>query len=154
MGGLGPMAGQRNHFRTYAPNILADQRQVAYGAIRYTNEVERLYGVLDRQLEGRDFITGAYSIADMMCWPWVNPTSNASLAGENFPNLRAWHARVGERPAVKAALERGPAVREQACRSSQDLTAIGCVRCCSARERKGNGCPAVAPSRCDNQSQQ
>src|SRR3984885_9059933 len=42
MGGLGPMAGQRNHFRNYAPGIIHDQRQVAYGAIRYTNEVERL----------------------------------------------------------------------------------------------------------------
>ena len=52
MGGLGPMAGQRNHFRNYAPSFIHDQRQVAYGAIRYTNEVNRLYGVMDKQLEG------------------------------------------------------------------------------------------------------
>jgi glutathione S-transferase/GST-like protein len=106
------MAGQRNHFRSYAPTVIPDQRQVAYGAIRYTNEVERLYGVLDTQLAGRDFITGEYSIADMICWPWVNPQSNSSLNGEDFPNLRAWHARVGERPAVQRALAKGdPVVR-------------------------------------------
>ena len=112
MGGLGPMAGQRNHFRNYAPGIIHDQRQVAYGAIRYTNEVERLYGVLDKQLADQDFVAGDYSLADMITWPWVNPRSNASLVGEDFPNLQAWHARVGERPAVKRALEAaGPAVR-------------------------------------------
>jgi len=112
MGGLGPMAGQRNHFRNYAPTIVADQRQVAYGAIRYTNEVERLYGVLDKQLQGQDFVAGDYSLADMIIWPWVNPRSNSGLVAEEFPNLQAWHARVGERPAVKKALEAaGPAVR-------------------------------------------
>ena len=106
------MAGQRNHFRNYAPGIIADQRQVAYGAIRYTNEVERLYGVLDEQLDGQDFVAGDYSLADMIIWPWVNPRSNSGLVAEDFPNLQAWHARVGERPAVKRALEAaGPAVR-------------------------------------------
>ena len=47
MANFGPNAGQRNHFRNYAPSFIHDQRQVAYGAIRYTNEVHRLYGVLD-----------------------------------------------------------------------------------------------------------
>ncbi|MGZ3273636.1 MAG: glutathione S-transferase N-terminal domain-containing protein, partial [Caulobacteraceae bacterium] len=70
VGGLGPMAGQANHFRTYAPTFLPDQRMVAYGANRYTNEVDRLWGVVDRRLEGRDFLAGDYSIADMACWPW------------------------------------------------------------------------------------
>ena len=121
MGGLGPMAGQRNHFRNYAPTIVADQRQVAYGAIRYTNEVERLYGVLDKQLEGQEFVAGDYSLADMIIWPWVNPRSNAGVVAEAFPNLQAWHARVGERPAVKKALEAaGPAVRSSLQASGPD----------------------------------
>jgi len=121
MGGLGPMAGQRNHFRNYAPGIIHDQRQVAYGAIRYTNEVERLYGVLDKQLQGQDFVAGDYSIADMTIWPWVNPRSNSGLVAEDFPNLQAWHARVGERPAVKRALEAaGPVVRASAQANAAD----------------------------------
>ena len=86
MGGLGPMAGQRNHFRNYSPSFLPDQRQSAYGAIRYTNEVERLYGVLNKQLDGRDFIAGDYSIADMISWPWVFARSSAALQAEAFPS--------------------------------------------------------------------
>ena len=54
MANFGPNAGQRNHFRNYAPSVVHDQRQAAYGAIRYTNEVERLYGVLNRQLDGKE----------------------------------------------------------------------------------------------------
>ena len=57
-------AGQRAHFRNYAPSFLADQRQVAYGAIRYTNEVHRLYGVLDRRLAEAEYMAGEYGIAD------------------------------------------------------------------------------------------
>jgi GSH-dependent disulfide-bond oxidoreductase len=104
MGGLGPMAGQRNHFRNYAPSFIPDQRQVAYGAIRYTNEVNRLYGVMDKQLEGRDFLAGDYSIADMICWPWVAGRSSAALIIEEFPRLKAWHERVEARPAVQRAM--------------------------------------------------
>src|SRR3546814_1993726 len=59
MGGLGPMAGQNHHFNRYAPE------PIPYAIDRYVKETNRLYGVLDRQLQGRDFITGTYSIADM-----------------------------------------------------------------------------------------
>ena len=104
MGGLGPMAGQRNHFRNYAPSFIHDQRQVAYGAIRYTNEVNRLYGVMEQQLTGRDFLADDYSIADMISWPWVAGRSSAALAIEEFPNLKAWHERVAARPAVERAM--------------------------------------------------
>ncbi|HEX4199533.1 MAG TPA: glutathione S-transferase N-terminal domain-containing protein [Caulobacteraceae bacterium] len=106
MANLGPNAGQRNHFRNYAPGFILDQRQVAYGAIRYTNEVSRLYGVLETQLKGREFITGDdYSIADMMSWPWVFARDGQGIVIDDFPNIKAWHGRVGERPAVKRALE-------------------------------------------------
>lgn len=101
MAGLGPMAGQTHHFRQYAPSFIPDQRQVAYGAIRYTNETNRLYGVLDRQLEGRDFICGDYSIADMACWPWVVPYRNQGIQLEEFPHLKAWFERLREREAVQ-----------------------------------------------------
>ena len=106
MANFGPNAGQRNHFRNYAPSIVSDQRQVAYGAIRYTNEVNRLYGVLDGQLKGRDWICGAYSIADMITWPWVQPRSSSALDLDDFPDLKAWQKRVEARDAVGRAMGR------------------------------------------------
>lgn len=99
VGGLGPMAGQTHHFRQYAPALIRDQRQIAYGVRRYTDETHRLYGVLDRRLADRDFVAGAYSIADMAIWPWILPEHQGQNIDE-FPNLKVWLARVGERPAV------------------------------------------------------
>ena len=109
--GLGPMAGQAHHFRGYAPSLIADQRQVAYGARRYTDEVERLYGVLDKQLDGRDFVAGSYSIADMACWPWVTPWRAQGIDIEDFPSLKAWYARIEGREAVQRALAHAETVR-------------------------------------------
>jgi GST-like protein len=119
MAGLGPMAGQTHHFRQYAPSFIRDQRQVAYGAIRYTNETNRLYGVLDRQLEGRDYICGDYSIADMACWPWVVPYKNQGIIITEFPNLNAWFGRMKDRPAV----ERGRKVGLEQLKPSASLEA-------------------------------
>lgn len=99
VGGLGPMAGQTHHFRQYATALIRDQRQIAYGVRRYTDETHRLYGVLDRRLADRDYVAGAYSIADMAIWPWILPEHQGQNIDE-FPNLKAWLARVGERPAV------------------------------------------------------
>ena len=104
MANFGPNAGQRNHFRNYAPSFIHDQRQVAYGAIRYTNEVNRLYGVLDTQLRGREYICGDYSIADMLTWPWVQGRSSAALDLDEFPDLKAWQTRVERREAVGRAM--------------------------------------------------
>jgi GSH-dependent disulfide-bond oxidoreductase len=67
MGGLGPMAGQNHHFSHYAPT------KIPYAIDRYANETNRLYGVLDKRLAGRDFIAGEYSIADMATYPWIVP---------------------------------------------------------------------------------
>ncbi|HYG27329.1 MAG TPA: glutathione S-transferase N-terminal domain-containing protein [Caulobacteraceae bacterium] len=111
MGGLGPMAGQTHHFRQYAPSFIADQRQVAYGAIRYTNETNRLYGVLERQLEGRDFVCGDYSIADMAIWPWIVPWKNQGQNLDDFPNIKAWYQRVIDRPAAQRGFAVGQELR-------------------------------------------
>lgn len=108
VGGLGPMAGQTHHFRQYAPAMIRDQRQLAYGVRRYTNEVHRLYGVLDRRLSDRDYVAGDYSIADMAIWPWIIPAAQGQDINE-FPNLKAWLERVGARPAV----QKGRAVAEE-----------------------------------------
>lgn len=110
MAGLGPMAGQTHHFRQYAPAMIADQRQVAYGAIRYTNETHRLYGVLDKRLEGREFVAGDYSIADMAIWPWTTPWRMQGIVMEEFPRLKAWYDRIAARPAVRRSAEKGKGI--------------------------------------------
>jgi GST-like protein len=97
VGGLGPMAGQANHFRAFAPE------RVPYGIARYTDEVNRLYGVLDNQLQGRDFVAGDYSIADMAIWPWIVPFERQGQDLEDFPDVSRWFAGVAERPAVQRA---------------------------------------------------
>ena len=114
MAGLGPMAGQANHFRSYAPSVISDQRQVAYGAIRYTNEVHRLYGVMNKRLDGRDYLAGEYSIADMAAWPWTQGWRGHGVILEEFPHVKAWQDRIQARPAVKKAVEMGAELRRNA----------------------------------------
>lgn len=99
MGGLGPMAGQAGHFNVYAPQF-APAEQLVYGQKRYSNEVNRLYGVLDKRLADRPFVAGDYSIADMAIWPWVVSYKNFGQTLEDFPNLKRWFAEIGKRPAV------------------------------------------------------
>ncbi len=97
MGGLGPMAGQANHFRRYAPE------QIAYAIDRYTNEVNRLFGVMNKRLAGRDFLAGRYSIADMACVGWVRLAERMGQDLGQFPNLKRWFETIRARPAVKRA---------------------------------------------------
>ena len=98
MGGLGPMTGQYGHFSVYAPE------PIPYAVDRYTREVQRLLGVLDRQLAGRAFITGEdYTIADMASYPWINPYDKAPLDLTPFPQVRRWHASIAARPATQRA---------------------------------------------------
>ncbi len=108
IGGLGPMAGQAHHFRNYAPE------QIAYGIDRYTNEVNRLYGVMNRRLKDNEYLGGAdYSIADMAAIGWVVPYKNQGQDLEEFPNLRRWFDVVKSRPAVSKGLDIGKAEREK-----------------------------------------
>jgi GST-like protein len=98
MGGLGPMTGQHGHFNVYAPE------DIAYAKQRYRKEAERLLGVLDRRLQGRTFIAGdEYSIADMACYPWINPYDKAPLDLEPFANVRRWQTAIRARPATGRA---------------------------------------------------
>jgi GST-like protein len=94
VGGLGPMAGQAGHFRVYAPE------PVPYAIERYTKEVNRLYGVLDKQLKGREYVAGAYSIADMAIYPWIVPHEPHGQRLEDFLELQRWFESVKARPAV------------------------------------------------------
>jgi len=100
MGGLGPMAGQNHHFVQYAPE------QLPYAIDRYVKETSRLYGVLNKHLsDGRDYICGDYSIADMATYPWVVPHERQRQDLSQFPALAQWLARIQNRPATKRSYE-------------------------------------------------
>lgn len=98
VGGFGPMAGQAHHFRHYAP------KKVAYGIERYTTEVTRLYGVLEKQLKGREFIADAYSIADMASLPWALSWQKQGQDIEAFPRVKGWIERLSAREGVQRGL--------------------------------------------------
>ena len=98
MGGLGPMAGQAIHFRRYAPASLA------YAVARYSDEVNRLYGVMNTRLEQREFLAGRYSIADMACVGWVRLAERQGQDLGQFADLKRWYDTIRARPAVKRAL--------------------------------------------------
>jgi GST-like protein len=120
VGGVGPMAGQANHFLRYAP-AMDPPNDVPYAKNRYRNEVARLYGVLDRQLAGRDFVAGAYSIADMAIWPWARRWEAQQQTISHFPNMAAWLDRVAARPAVRRGVAAGEAHRSDV---TQDREAL------------------------------
>jgi GST-like protein len=113
MGGLGPMCGQAHHFRQYVSAPLP------YATDRYTNEVNRLYGVLDARLAEREFIAEQYSIADMACWPWIKPYKGQGQDLDQFENLKRWFLALNKRPGVhdgwnvgREWLKGGPVVTE------------------------------------------
>jgi GST-like protein len=114
VGGLGPMAGQANHFRVYGPSFLKDQRMIAYGVNRYSNEVQRLWGVIDKRLADRDYVAGDYSIADMASWPWMRAPENFGVNPDEFPHAKAWRARIAARPAAIKAVTEGDEMRRRA----------------------------------------
>jgi GST-like protein len=106
MGGVGPMAGQVHHFKNYALETLT------YAINRYVNEVNRLYGVMNLRLKDRDYIAGKYSIADMALVGWVNGWERQGQNIDEFPNLKAWLARMKARPAVKRGMALGLELRQ------------------------------------------
>jgi GST-like protein len=99
MGGLGPMAGQNHHFVQYAPE------RIPYAVTRYVKETNRLYGVLDKRLADREFVAGAYSIADMAAYPWIVPHERQQQNLAEFPHLKRWFEAIRARRAVQRAYE-------------------------------------------------
>ncbi|HTV85502.1 MAG TPA: glutathione binding-like protein [Dyella sp.] len=98
VGGLGPMLGQNHHFNRYAPE------KIPYAIDRYTREARRLYGVLDRRLEGRDFIAGHdYTIADMAAYPWTVSHESQGVNPDDFPHFKRWFERIAARAATQRA---------------------------------------------------
>ncbi|TBU26001.1 glutathione S-transferase C-terminal-like protein [Dichomitus squalens] len=103
-GGIGPMQGQANHFLRAAPE------DIPYAKKRYLTETKRLYGVLDIRLRGRDWLAGtgrgAYSIADINAFPWVDSHGFTGIESmDEWPHVKAWLERTAERPAVKSGMQ-------------------------------------------------
>jgi GST-like protein len=108
VGGLGPMLGQNHHFNRYAPE------RIPYAIDRYVNETRRLYGVLDKRLDGRAFIGGEhYSIADMAAYPWIVGYANQGMALEDFPHLKTWFEAIRARPATQRAYALGEQIKDR-----------------------------------------
>ncbi|MBX9907760.1 MAG: glutathione S-transferase N-terminal domain-containing protein [Beijerinckiaceae bacterium] len=108
MGGFGPMLGQTHHFRLYAPD------PIPYAIERYTNEANRLYGVLNKRLAGRDYICGEYSIADMACIGWARGWERQGQDIAQFPNVARWLDTMNARPAVQKGLKVAEELRNPA----------------------------------------
>jgi GST-like protein len=104
MGGLGPMSGQNNHFSNYATD------KIQYAMDRYRNEVNRLYGVMNRRLADRPFLAGEYSIADMASYPWVVPHERQHQKIADFPHLKKWLDTIAARPATVRAYAHVPKI--------------------------------------------
>tara|TARA_B100001123_G_scaffold172043_1_gene197786 strand:- start:860 stop:1252 length:393 start_codon:yes stop_codon:yes gene_type:complete len=102
------MAGQISHFVNYAP-----QDGNKYSRVRYANEYNRCIGVLERRLEGRKFIVGEYSIADIASWPWIMLYKKFLQTLDNFPNVAQWHDTMRSRPQVRAGVDVGKEFRRQ-----------------------------------------
>jgi len=95
MGGVGPMLGQVHHFVKY------NKGKSVYAEDRYSKEALRLYGVLDRRLEGRESVADEYSIADIAIWPWISRFEWQEINLDKFPNVKRWYTAIASRPAVQ-----------------------------------------------------
>ncbi len=113
IGGLGPMAGQNHHFSAYAPE------KIPYAIDRYIKETNRLYGVLNKHLADREFLAGAYSIADMASYPWIVPHERQGQRLEDFPHLKRWFETIRARPAVERAYALAKTINTQPTVSEQ-----------------------------------
>ena len=137
MAGLGPMAGQANHFRSYAPAMTPDQRHLAYGVNRYTNELHRLYGVLDSRLR-----TATTSPATIRSPTWPAGPGPATPAARGidlaeFPKVKAWVERIGRAP--------GRAARPGGGRGGSPRRGLARRQHGRRPRRSGASCSASAP---------
>ena len=107
MGGVGPMLGQAHHFRIYAPE------KIPYAIERYSNEAQRLYGVMNRRLAQSKYFAGPeYSIADIAIFPWLRSWKNQGIDWNDFPHLKGWFDEIAARPAVLRGVEVLAALRK------------------------------------------
>jgi GST-like protein len=99
MAHVGPMLGQAHHFRLQA------KEKLPYAIERYEKEAARIYGVLDRELQKRDYLAGEYTIADIATYPWIMRYFNFGVALDDYRALKRWTDRISARPAVQRGME-------------------------------------------------
>ena len=141
MGGLGPMSGQNNHFSNYATD------KIPYAMDRYRNEVNRLYGVMDRRLADRPFLAGDYSIADMASYPWAALHERQHQKIADFPNLKKWLDVIAARPATVRAYDHREEGQSEPRRHPHRGRARHPVRPDRGVDREGGGRGAVVLAR-------
>ena len=95
MGGVGPMLGQVHHFVKYNPG------KAPYAEERYLKEAHRLYGVLNKRLDGREFVADDYSIADIAIWPWISRYEWQTIDMKQYPNVLRWYLAIANKPATQ-----------------------------------------------------
>jgi GSH-dependent disulfide-bond oxidoreductase len=118
VGGLGPMAGQVNHFVHYAPE------KIPYAMERYVKEVSRLLAVMDKQLGGNAYLAGDFSIADMASYPWTAIWERQQQKIEDFPNVKRWLDAMANRPGVKTAFEKAKAYQSNRSNTDPEVAKI------------------------------
>jgi len=132
VGNLGPLAGQLSHFVNYAPD------GQDYSKTRYAKEYDRCLGVLERRLEGRPYILGDdYTIADIICWPWVFIAKPLGQSLDDLPNVAAWRQRIKVRPAVQKGVDLGKEFRRSAPPSDDERKILFSQNARTATERRG-----------------
>ena len=111
MANQGPKFGEQGHFmRASQTPANGDQ---TYAVRRFSDEVHRLYGVMNLGLfEKRWLAAGEYTIADMICYPWAAGWKMRGIELDEFPNVKRWLAEVGERPAVRKGMAVGAELQE------------------------------------------
>ena len=108
MAGLGPMAGQLNHFAVFA------KEKIPYAIDRYSNEYARLMSVLEKRLVEAEYLAGdEYTIADIAAYPWVAATlpvvtKNFKGLVKHHEHIDKWLKHIGERPAVQRGMNVPP----------------------------------------------
>ncbi len=129
VGGLGPMAGQNHHFSNYA------REKIPYAIDRYVNETNRLYGVLDRRLNGREFIAGNdYTIADVATYPWIVSWKNQHQNLDEFQNIKRWLNAIHNRPSTVSAYSRAQPYSSQSAMTEESKKILFGQTAASVRE--------------------
>ena len=104
MANQGPKTGERGHFRRLGDS----QGDQSYAVQRFTDEANRLYGVMNNRLYDRRYIAGdEYTIADMICYPWTVGWEDQGQNIDEFRYFKRWFEELGARPGVQRGMAAG-----------------------------------------------
>ncbi len=119
MANQGPKMGEQGHFGRAAQN--KDNGDLSYAIKRFSDEVHRLYGVLELGLHKKNWLAaGEYTIADMICYPWAATWKPRGIDLGEFPGVKRWLETIEARPAVKKAMAAGPEYQEDTSKLSDE----------------------------------